>query len=168
MEKSLPLPMNCTAIRKRLSAFEDGAVSPSLRFEIEAHLDSCPACRQALADLQHLWLALEDGVPPRPRPDFSQEIMRKITEQSEPKLFLWTWAWDHLLPTPAIMAVMVVLGLLIGSWIGKTVMEDGVTVTTAQGQSATLEALDVFAPIPKGTLAQGYFLLASDATQVKR
>ena len=168
MKKSLPLPMNCTAIRKNLSAFEDGEVSPPLQFEIEAHLDSCPACQQALADLHHLWLALEDVVPPRPQPDFSQAVMRKITEKSEPEIFNWTWAWDYMFPAPAAMAVMVILGLLIGGWMERATLESRMTASTAPTQAATLEALDAFAPTPKGSLAQGYLLLVSDTTQVKR
>jgi len=167
MEKSSPKPMNCTAIRKNLSAFEDGEVSSPLRFEIEAHLAACPACRQVLADLQHLWLALEDATPPRPRPDFPQAVMGKITETPEPEILNWTWAWDHMLPAPAAMAVMVILGLLIGGWMGRATLESQMTAT-ATIQAPTIEALDVFAPTPKGSLAQGYLLLVSDATQVKR
>jgi anti-sigma factor RsiW len=168
MKKSLLLPMNCTAIRKKLSAFEDGEVSSPLRFEIEAHLATCPDCLQALADLQHLWLALEDAVQPRLRPDFSQEVMRKITEQSESRLFNWTWALDYMFPAPAAMAAMVVLGLLTGGWMGRATLEGRMTAATAPMQAATLEALDAFAPTPKGSLAQGYLLLVSDATQVTR
>ena len=168
MEKSLPLLMNCTAIRKKLSAFEDGEVSPPLRFEIETHLAACPACRQALADLHHLWLALDDAVPPRPRPDFSQTVMRKISEESKPGIFNWIGAWDYMFPAPAAMAVMVILGLLIGGWMGRATLEGTMTAATAPMQAATLEALDAFAPTPKGSLAQGYLVLVSDATQVKR
>ena len=168
MEKSLPLPMNCSAIRKKLSAFEDGEVSSPLRFEIEAHLVVCPACRQALADLHHLWLALEDAVPPQPPPDFPQAVMRKITEKSEPGIFNWTGAWDYIFPAPATMAAMVILGLLIGGWMGRATLESRMTASTAPTQAATLEALDAFAPTPKGSLAQGYLLLVSDTTQVKR
>lgn len=168
MDKSSPQAMNCTAIRKKLSAFEDGEVSPAWRSNIEAHLAICPDCQQAQADLQHLWLALEDGVPCHPQPDFSQAVMRKITEQSEPRIFDWIRAWDFMFPAPAAVAAMVVLGLVIGGWMGKAAVENRIAVATAPIQAATLEALDVFAPTPKGSLAQGYLLLVSDATQVKR
>lgn len=168
MEKSLPLAMNCTAIRKKLSAFEDGEVAPPLRCAIEAHLAACPACRQAQAALQHLWLTLEDAVPPRPRPDVSQAVLRVITEQSEPGILHWSWAWNYLLPAPAAMAVMVILGFLIGGWMGRAAWEGTRSAATVPMSAATLEALDAFAPTPKGSLAQGYLLLVSDTTQVKR
>ena len=73
-----------------------------------------------------------------------------------------------MFPAPAAMAVMVILGLLIGGWMGRATLEGTMTAATAPMQAATLEALDAFAPTPKGSLAQGYLVLVSDATQVKR
>jgi predicted anti-sigma-YlaC factor YlaD len=160
--------MDCTAVRKKLSAFEDGEVSPALQPKIEAHLATCSDCRQALADLRRLWLTLENPVSVKPRPDFSHEIMRKIAEKSEPGLFNWMRALVHMFPAPAAMAVMVVLSFLIGGWMGSAAIEMRMKVAPAQKQSATLAALDAFAPTPKGSLAQGYFLLVSNATQVER
>ena len=160
--------MNCTAIRKKLSAFGDREVSSALRSEMEAHLAACSGCRQVLADLDRLWLALEDAPSPPMSPDFSQEIMRKIATKQGSRLSHWTRALDQMFPAPVAMAAMVLLGLLIGGLIGRAALEERVTIATVQGQAATLEALDAFAPTPKGSLAQGYFLLVSDTTQVKR
>ena len=166
MDKSSPLPMNCTAIRKKLSAFKDGEVSAVWRTPIEVHLAACSDCRQFLVDLHRLWLALEDA-PHHPPPDFSQEIMRKITEQSELKPLNRILALDLMFPAPATMVVMVVLGLCIGAWMGRTVIEERM-VASPPGQVATLEGLDVFTPTPKGSLAQGYLVLVSNAAQVKQ
>jgi len=162
---------DCAIIRNRLSSFEDGEVSPEWRAKIEAHLAACPDCRQALADLRRLWLVLEDAMPPQPRPEFAQEVMRKITKEFLPGVFNWRRALASMFPAPATMAAMVVFGLLMGGWMGRTLLEEFTTplttVATSQAQAATLDALDVFAPTPRGSLAQGYFVLVSEATQVK-
>jgi len=168
MNKSSLLPMNCAAIRNKLSALEDGEVAPALRFEIETHLAVCSDCRQAQSELHHLWQVMEAAIPPPPRPDFSQEIMGRLTVKKESRLINWGRAFGFMFPTPTVMAVIVVLGLLIGGWVGRTAMEGKATIATAQGQAAVLEAMDVFTPVPKGSLAQSYILLVSDATQVKR
>ena len=167
MNKSSPLSLNCRTVRKKLSAFEDREISSALRFRIEAHLAACSDCQQALADLHHLWRALEDAIPTQPQPDFSHKIMRKINEQPKSRVFNWIRALDLMFPAPIALAAMVVLGLVVGGWMGRTAIEDNMIITAPQRQSVTLEALDVFAPTPKGSLAQGYLLLVSDATQVK-
>jgi anti-sigma factor RsiW len=168
MGKSSPLVTDCTVVRTKLSAFEDGEVSPAWRSEIEAHLANCSACQQAITDLRRLWLDLEDGIPPRPRSNFTQAVMAKITEESGPGFLNWMHVFSSMFPAPATMAVMVVFGLFIGGWMGRTVMEDTLISATSQEQAATLAAMDVFAPTPRGSLAEGYLVLVSLAPQVKQ
>ena len=71
-------PMNCFACERNLSAYVDDELSREVRLELEAHLDSCDACRQeyetqlaageAAADLPvpaapgGLWEALESEI----------------------------------------------------------------------------------------------------------
>jgi len=168
MGKSSPLVTDCTVVRTKLSAFEDGEVSPAWRFDIEAHLEKCSDCRQALTDLRRLWLDLEDGIPPRPKPNFTQAVMSKITEESGPGFLNWMHVFPSMFPTPATMATMVVFGLFIGGWMGKTVMEDTSMTATPQEQAATLAAMDAFTPTPRGSLAEGYLVLVSYAPQVNQ
>ena len=94
MDKSLPLSMKCAAIRKKLSAFDDGEVSPAWRSAIEAHLAVCPDCRKAITNLRRLWLAMEDVVSPLPQPGFSLGIMRRITDKPKSRLFTWRQALE--------------------------------------------------------------------------
>jgi anti-sigma factor RsiW len=160
--------MNCSTIQTRLSAFADGELSPALRSEIEAHLALCADCRRLLADGDRLWLALEDSNPPRPRPDFTQAVLRKVTTQSGSGIFIdRIRAWARLLPAPAALAAMVVLGLLLGGWMGQTVLEER-RVASAPAQEASLEGLDAFTPTPRGSLAQGYLVLVSTTNGVHR
>jgi len=167
MGKPSPLTTDCTRVRTKLSAFEDGEVSPAWRADIEAHLAKCSDCRQALTDLRCLWRALEDAVPPRLQPDFAQTVMSRMTEQSGLGLLNWRHVFPAMLPAPATMAILVVFGLFIGGWMGQTVMKDRLMTTTSQEQVATLAAMDAFAPTPRGSLAEGYLLLVSITPLVK-
>lgn len=168
MSKPTPLATDCTVVRTKLSAFEDGEVSPAWHSDIEAHLKKCSDCRQALTDLRCLWKALDDAVPPRLQPDFAQTVMSKITKESGPGFLNWMHVLPSMFPAPATMAAMVVFGLFIGGWMGKTVMENTSMTTTSQEQAATLAAMDAFAPTPRGSLAEGYLLLVSNVPQVKQ
>ena len=159
--------MNCSIRQKKLSAFADGEGSPAWRSEMEAHLAHCPECRQALAALDRLWLALEDAAPPRLRPDFAPAVMARMTEASGPGFLDWRYLLPAMLPAPATMAALVLFGLFIGGWMGQTVMKDRLMTTTSQEQAATLAAMYAFAPTPSGSLAEGYLLLVSTTPLVK-
>lgn len=168
MSKPSPLATDCTEVRTKLSAFEDGEVSPAWRHDIEAHLEKCSDCRQALTDLRCLWIALDDAVPPRLQPDFAQTVMLKITKESGPGFLNWMHVLPSMFPAPATMAAMVVFGLFIGGWMGGTVMDDTSLRAPSYEQATTLAAMDVFAPTPKGSLAEGYLALANNAPQVNQ
>lgn len=171
MKKPPPSPRDCAVIGQKLSAFADGEVSSEWRLRIEAHLETCKDCRQALAELRCLWLMLEDPMPVQTRPRFTREVMQKVSGASRPGLIDLKNAVANLFPAPAAIAGMILFGLMMGGWMGQTLWGEGIhhesKVATAPGQAATLDALDVFAPTPRGSLAQGYFVLVSEATQVK-
>jgi anti-sigma factor RsiW len=167
MGKRSSLPMKCTEVHKHLSAFEDGELSSALRSDIESHLATCSDCQQSRDNLHRLWFALEDSPVPQPRPDLSQEIMRKITEQSGQRRLDRMRFLEQMIPRPAALAAMVVLGLLVGGWMGKAVMINPASRVMGLEQNTLLDGLDVFTPTPRGSLAQGYLVLISDATQVK-
>jgi len=162
---------DCASIRKKLSAFADGEVSSDWRLKIESHLETCPDCRQALADLRRLWLELDDPTPVQTRPGFTLEVLRKIVEEAQPGRFEWFRSLSRLFPVPATVAMVALVGMLLGGWMGHSLIDGpanplGATIAGTAAQSATIEALDVFAPTPKGSLAHDYLMLAGDTTQV--
>lgn len=172
MNKPTASKKDCASVRRKLSAFADGEVSLDWFLAIEAHLKECPDCRLALVELRQLWQDLDASISVRPRPEFARELMRKITEQSPSSHLDWRNALVNMFPAPAAIAAMVLFGLMLGGWMGQTLWGEGINpetiVASAPGQTATLDALDVFAPTPRGSLAQGYFVLVSEATQVKQ
>ena len=75
--------MNCDSYLELLSARLDGELTEAEERELEAHLESCPACRAAgaqLAALRTVFAGLEDIPAPQ---DFTQDVMDRIRE-SEP------------------------------------------------------------------------------------
>ena len=172
MNKPTASKKDCASVRRKLSAFADGEVSLDWFLAIEAHLKECPDCRLALVELRQLWQDLDDSISVQPRPEFAREVMRKITEQSPSSHLDWRNALANMFPAPAAIAAMVLFGLMMGGWMGRGLWQEGIgplaTVATSQEQAVTLDALDVFAPTPRGSLAQGYFVLLSEVTQVKQ
>jgi anti-sigma factor RsiW len=171
MSKQALSRKDCALIRKKLSAFADGEVSSDWHLKIEAHLETCPDCQQALAELQRLWLELDDPMPVQTRPGFERDVMRKIAEEAHPVGFDWFRSLSRLFPVPATVAMVALVGMLLGGWMGHTLLDGvtnplGATIAATQGQSATIEALDIFAPTPKGSLAHDYLMLAGDTSQV--
>jgi anti-sigma factor RsiW len=55
--------MNCSQIQQNLLPYLDGEVGDTERAQIEAHLETCPACAADLARLQALRTDLRDAVP---------------------------------------------------------------------------------------------------------
>lgn len=171
MSKQALSRRDCALIRKKLSAFADGEVSSDWHLKIEAHLETCPNCRQALAELQRLWLELDDPMPVQTRPGFARDVMRKIAEEARPVGFDWFRSLSRLFPVPATVVMVALAGMLLGGWMGHSLIDGtanplGATIAGTAAQSATIEALDAFSPTPKGSLAQGYLMLAGDTTQV--
>lgn len=72
--------MNCDKYLELLSARLDGALTGPEERELEAHLESCPACRAAeaqLAALQSAFAELEDIPAPE---GFARDVMDRIRE----------------------------------------------------------------------------------------
>lgn len=167
MNKQLASRKDCTSIRQKLSAFADGEVSTDWREKIEAHLAICPDCRQALFELRSLWQALEDPLSAQARPGFTQDVLRKINGGTQAQRHDWSSFWGMMFPTPASIALVAMLGLALGGWLGHSLVAiDGQPRGgTMSEQSMTLEALDAFSPMPKGSLAHGYLTLAGEVAQ---
>jgi anti-sigma factor RsiW len=170
MQKRASAGKGCAPFRQKLSAFADGEVSADWREKIEAHLATCLECRQALSELRSLWQALDDPMHVQTRPGFTQDIMRKISGGAQPDRHEWFRFWERMFPVPASVALVAMLGLVLGGWLGHSLVANdahplGGPLSGTAAQSVTIEALDVFSPMPKGSLAHGYLTLAGEVAQ---
>lgn len=102
--------MNCDKYLELLSARLDGALSESEKRELEAHLESCPACRAAgaqLAALRTAFSELEDLPAPK---GFTQGVMDRIraSEPEEKVVPLFRRPWFTALAGLAACAALAV------------------------------------------------------------
>jgi anti-sigma-K factor RskA len=148
-------------------AYVLGAMPAAERAEFEAHLATCPACRQEVEDLRPAAEALPMASPPmRPPPALKDRIMAEVEREASllaqagaaadrpaaaprrrrlPRLGLW-----RLAPVAAALAIVAVLigGQLGGG--GKDVQFDRAGATLKiDGDRATLVADNLPAP-PEG------------------
>ena len=77
--------MECQEIRKKLSAYREGMVSPEEQELMEQHLASCRPCSTALNELDRAGEALKNLEEVEPPPWMKQRIMARVREEAEQK-----------------------------------------------------------------------------------
>ena len=77
--------MECHDIRKNLSAYLEGMVSPEDQELIDQHLASCRACSTALYELNRTDRLLKNLKEVEPPPWMTQKIMARVREEAESK-----------------------------------------------------------------------------------
>jgi len=106
--------MTCDHMESRLHDYLDGLLSGNGRAAVEAHLERCPACRDALARWQELRADTaslpREILPPR---DLWPNIATRIEAapiRPVPRFWQQTWRWT----LPVAAAAAVVLAVLYG------------------------------------------------------
>jgi putative transcriptional regulator len=79
-------------------AYALGALEPAERGRLEAHLSSCPACREAAGRLAEAVAALPESLAPRPPAAALKERLLALAEAPRGPLDLGAYAWDEPLP----------------------------------------------------------------------
>jgi hypothetical protein len=117
--------MDCKAIQEQLSEYMDGRLSEGERREIAAHLDACPACREALEQLQKV----VDLVGELPYVTAPEGLHEKILRQNlkvvpgEEKPFALPPRYSRWLPLMRGMAAAAVLVLF--AFLGHELIDPG-------------------------------------------
>jgi anti-sigma factor RsiW len=111
--------MNCPQIQTELSAYVDGELPPSIRAEVEAHIEGCAACRKRLAELRKLAEGVAALPKPQPAPQFLAAVRRKIAHGETPEqrnwidlLFRPVWVKVPI-EVVALAAILVVAAVLV-------------------------------------------------------
>ena len=111
--------MNCPQIQTELSAYVDGELPPSIRAEVEAHIEGCAACRKRLAELRKLVEGVAALPKLQPAPQFLAAVRRKIAHGETPEqknwidlLFRPVWVKVPI-EAMAVVAILVVATVLI-------------------------------------------------------
>lgn len=137
----------CEHVLQKLPAYLDNEVTSSEHDAISAHLAQCDLCRAEREHLTALWVQLGQAITPQVPADLSSKIMQRIQDEEAPAAKIRLF---RLLPVSAAVAV---LGLLVGGWMARTLLE---AETNRQGAHDLAAAMDVFAPNPRGTFVSGY------------
>lgn len=156
--------MNCHRIPKRLSAYQDGEIAGEERKRIAAHLEGCPACRSAYAELEQVWQSLEKIPNVEASLDFNRRLSVRVNAFSEPRS---RWRFPSLFqwfPTPAMAFGIVLIGIAMGAYMGNLLVgSDSRLVFSQAGYSQAgmdIHSFKTFAAAPPGTLGDGYLRMA--------
>ena len=157
---------SCQIISKKLSAYQDGEVTPAEKTAIETHLRTCEACRTKHEALLLTYQILRNLPEIEPAPGLSRQIVSRATRAQEP---FWVRALGsafRLLPASAAMAILAAAGLLIGTITGNFLTERQFYPSQAfsifhSDQALTLASVQVFDATPPGSFAEGYLKLTA-------
>ena len=156
--------MKCRNIQKKLSAYQDRELEPREQEQVRNHLLSCRACREQYAELERVWQTLGGLEEIHPAPWFYQQIVRKIKEPREQGLLPSLQHVFRLSRAPVAVSIILIIGLLAGTYLGSIVARCDLfpfqsnPVSDSRG---VLTSMRVFDPAPPGTLAEGYYRMAS-------
>ncbi len=160
----------CQSIRKKLSAYQDGEVTVSEKDTIDAHLRTCDACRkeyEALIHTYEMFMSLPDM---EPSPMLSRRIVEKAIRTDEPVWVRMLGGALRLVPGPAAMASLAIVGLLGGALLGN-ILTDGLYRASAEftydsRQTTTLASLAIFDAAPPDSFAGSYLKMARYTKEV--
>jgi anti-sigma factor RsiW len=158
--------MRCHRIQKRLAAYQDGEIGGEERERISVHMEGCPACRNAYAELEQAWQSLEKIPEIQASAGFERRLFERINAVAEPRSW-WRFPWVswvyRVYPAPAMAAVLLIVGTVLGGYLGNTLMS-GFSSAPAQVQASRagsdLVSFEVFSAAPPGTLGDGYLRMA--------
>jgi predicted anti-sigma-YlaC factor YlaD len=151
--------MNCQTIEKKLSAYQDGELSVLKKELVERHLAGCHSCLEQHVRLRQTWQALGDLTEIRPTPGFYKRVSHKIGQTPKKGLLGSRWGdWGlRALPSPVFASVILVIGILCGTYIGNSLFQfEPFHSAAASTEGGFLSSLRVFDPAPPGTLADSY------------
>ena len=165
--------MNCRKVQQKLDAYLAGDLSPKGEEKLQAHLDSCPECREALVRAQRVESVLRE-TPAPPLPDgFADRVVARARQQKAAPEHgrvpqpVWGWLGGSLAWRAAVAA-----GLVVGLGLGAFLGHDMCTSAPGKGAAAREEVvdtfkLDYFAEGPEGSVAGGMIRMMDIAEKVE-
>ena len=108
--------MTCQDVDQQLDAYLDGTIAAGERVAIDAHLDQCAACRDALDAMRRI-LAESHTLPREilPARDLWLDLAPRLASRAKPPA-----AWRSWPRSPAGLAAAAVLLIALGGAIGAT------------------------------------------------
>jgi hypothetical protein len=99
-----------------------------------------------------------------PDPWFHRQVIKKIKESHEQALLQTLQYVFRLSGAPVAVSIILIIGLLAGTYLGSILAGGDLfpfQSNPASHSQGVLTSMRVFDPAPPGTLAEGYFRMAS-------
>jgi len=155
--------MRCDNCKGQLADYIDGMLSNQDRLDLEAHIEECPDCRQALEDLRELDARLREEVPPlweaiEPTPQFMAQLKHMKLEPSpkpSPSIIEWfssLWS-NHRMALATGLSVCLVIVLVFTAMLTLGPSDDDDETVVSQNEGALAAT-----PEPTATQAGRNFL----------
>ncbi len=144
--------MECRKTQYKIDRYWRGGLSGEVADEVEAHLETCPECREALENARRLQHIVGRASTP-PVPDgFASTVRERADERHDTILPLPSWR-SLSAPWRTAVAASVVVGLGLGFIMGagpqEAPRENGPEVAEATG-------LDYLSDSPQGSINRAY------------
>ncbi|MCJ7783678.1 MAG: zf-HC2 domain-containing protein, partial [Desulfobacterales bacterium] len=144
--------MKCHNAQKKFSAYQDRELKPREQEEISSHLLNCQSCREEYQKLDRVWQTLAELEEIHPGPWFYRQIVRKIREPRQQGLLPNFQRVFRLMPSPVIASILLVIGILAGTYLGNILIRCDFLPfqpqRTSYSQEALFDSLKVFDPAP--------------------
>jgi len=105
--------MDCDKIKIWLSDYKDGELDESTKSTVEAHLENCPECKQALDDLKFYESILSQLDPVKSPGDLKEKILEKIDHGLEKQYVPFRQTAYYRIGRIAAAAILILAILLI-------------------------------------------------------
>lgn len=155
--------MKCADFRKAINRYADNEISGASGEAMRQHVETCPACRRKLAQLDQLDRLLTASPTPDIPPDLANAIMRRARQMGTPNLHILripVWWIELTLPARVAAIILLALSLSVGGLMG---WDAGRTkesrVARKEKDPVAQYKLDYFEEAPAGSLAQVYLAL---------
>jgi len=139
--------MKCEKIRRKLSAYLDGELTEAERRVVASHLESCDLCSREYEEFQRLHAVLSNLDPVEAPPYLWRRVERGLILPQ--RTGFWEQVVGRLVYAPAAAAILI--GLLVGNFLGQTVLTG-----SPQTESDLIIVSDLDDP-PPGSFSDMYF-----------
>jgi anti-sigma factor (TIGR02949 family) len=107
--------MNCNQVRRHFSEYIDGACGEAVSRSVEAHVEGCPACSQALNDMRLAVRAVNSLPPVEAPPNFRAKVWSQIGDRTPARvggwaLFVHRLSWKPVAAFGGAVALAGVIG----------------------------------------------------------
>jgi anti-sigma factor RsiW len=111
-----------SVVIESLEEYLSGTLKPEAHRDIEAHLNSCEACREEVAGMQEISILFRDMAPQEavePIPGFYNRVMRQVGGRKAAPAFASLFSLDLAFGRRVVFASLLVLAALGGYLVSR-------------------------------------------------